>query len=136
MRLAALLVAVWASAQTISYVVSVKPNNSLDARGRSEYSPGGRFTATAITAQNLMRLAYRLQDYQFAGTLSWFSTKRYDIVAKADSGAPTEQLLLQTLLRDRFHLAVHNETRELASLRPGTRKKRWPARYAAAQVRF
>ncbi len=37
-----------APAAPISYVASVKLNNAPDARGLSEYSPGGRYTATAI----------------------------------------------------------------------------------------
>jgi beta-lactamase regulating signal transducer with metallopeptidase domain len=54
-------------ASPIFYVASVKPNRSAEARGFSEYYPGGRFSATAITPLALMRLAYRLQDYQLVG---------------------------------------------------------------------
>jgi len=42
-------------AQTLSYVASVKP--SQESRGGSEYSPGGRLTATAVTVRTLVRLA-------------------------------------------------------------------------------
>ncbi len=101
-------------AQTLSYVASVKPNNAVDARGLSEYSPGGRFTATAITVASLIRTAYRIQGYQLVGAPGWFSTKRYDISAKADeSPAPTQQTLLRALLKDQFNLVVHDETREM-----------------------
>lgn len=105
--------ALTAEAQTLSYVASVKPNNSIDPRGFSEYYPGGRFSATAVTVRSLLRAAYRVQDYQIAGAPGWFSTKRYDISAKVDGTPPGQQPLLQTLLKDQFHLAVHSEKREL-----------------------
>jgi uncharacterized protein (TIGR03435 family) len=102
------------AAQTLSYVASVKLNNAVDARGLSEYSPGGRFTATATTVASLIRTAYRIQGYQLVGAPGWFSTKRYDISAKADeSPAPTQQTLLRALLKDQFELVVHDETREM-----------------------
>lgn len=107
-------IAAMAPAQTISYVASVKPNNSANPRTRTEYSPGGRFTATATNIRTLIRLAYRLQDYQVAGEPAWFSAKRYDIAAKADNDPPPAQaLFLRILLQDKFHLAAHNETRTL-----------------------
>ena len=101
-------------APSISYVASIKQNNSLDARTLSEYFPGGRLDATAITVRSLLRIAYPAQDYQLIGAPAWFTTKRYDIQAKADENpAPTQQALLRALLADRFNLAVHNETREM-----------------------
>jgi len=103
-----------AQAPSVSYVASIKPNNSVDPRGLSEYSPGGRFTATAITARTLIRIAYRIQDDQIVGAPSWFSDKRWDISAKADNNpSPSQQVLLQALLKDRFHLAAHQESRTL-----------------------
>src|SRR5579872_3867094 len=103
-----------ATAQPISYVASVKPNNAVDARTLSEYSPGGRFNATAITVVSLLRIAYRIQPYQLVGGPAWISTRRYDIAVKAeDQPAPSQQVLLQAMLKDRFQLAVHNETRDL-----------------------
>jgi len=103
-----------ATAQPISYVASVKPNNAADARTFSEYLPGGRFTATAVTVSQLLRIAYRIQPYQLLGAPAWISTKRFDIAAKVeDSPAPSQQAFLQALLKDRFKPVVHNETREL-----------------------
>ncbi len=100
--------------QTISYVASVKLNNEVNPRGGSEYSPGGRFTATAITVRQLLRTAYRIQEYQLVGAPAWIGNKRYYIAAKVeDDPAPSQQVLLRALLKDRFKLAVHNETREM-----------------------
>lgn len=99
---------------SISYVASVKPNNAVDARTLTEYSAGGRLTATAVTVASLLRIAYRVQPYQLVGAPAWISTRRFDIAAKVeDSPAPSQQVLLRALLKDRFELAVHNETREL-----------------------
>jgi uncharacterized protein (TIGR03435 family) len=103
-----------ASAQSISYVASIKANNAVDPRGLSEYQPGGRFTATAISVRRLLSLAYRMQGYQMVGAPAWFATKRYDITAKVeDNPPPSQQIFLQTLLKDRFGFVSHNETREL-----------------------
>lgn len=100
------------STASISYVASVKP--SQQSRRGSEYAPGGRLTATAVTVRTLLRLAYRIQDYQLVGAPAWLSMKRFDISAKAeDNPPPSQQILLQALLRDRFHLAVHREMRQL-----------------------
>jgi uncharacterized protein (TIGR03435 family) len=100
--------------QRISYVASVKPNNAADARSFSEYLPGGRLTATAVTVAQLLRIAYRIQPYQLVGAPGWISTRRFDIAAKADDAPPpSQQALLRALLEDRFTLAVHHETREL-----------------------
>jgi uncharacterized protein (TIGR03435 family) len=102
------------AAQPISYVASVKPNNAVDARTFSEYSAGGRLTATAVTVATLLRIAYRIQPYQLVGAPAWISTRCYDIAAKVeDSPAPSQSILLRALLKDRFKLAVHDETREL-----------------------
>jgi uncharacterized protein (TIGR03435 family) len=102
------------AASQISYVASVKPNNSAEARGFSEYHPGGRFSATAVSVRVLIHIAYRNQDYQLVGGPAWFSTKRYDIAAKVDDNPPpSQEVFLRALLADRFELAVHNETRQL-----------------------
>ncbi len=109
-----LAIAAAARAQTISYVASIKPNNSAGARTLIEYSPGGRLSATAITVRTLIRLAWRLQDYQVAGEPGWFAVKRYDIAAKADGNpAPQQQFLIRALFKDRCGLVVHNEVRQL-----------------------
>ena len=103
--------------QPISYVASVKLNNDANPRSMSEYSPGGRFTANAVMIGSLIRAAYRIQGYQLVGAPDWIGAKRFDISAKSDDNpAPSQQSLLQALLKDRFQLVVHNETREMPVL--------------------
>jgi uncharacterized protein (TIGR03435 family) len=96
-------------------VASVKPS-APGTRGRSILrSPGGRFTATNAPLRDLVQNAYGVQDFQISGRPTWFNTERYDIVAKAEGDVSVAQsrLMLQTLLADRFNLALHRETKEL-----------------------
>jgi uncharacterized protein (TIGR03435 family) len=54
-------------------------------------------------------------DYQIVGAPGWIDTDRYTIMAKAPEGTPQAAFttLLVNLLKDRFQLATHLETREL-----------------------
>jgi len=105
-------------------VASVKPNNSGDGRVFVQ-NQLGRFTATNVTLRLLIRNAYQLQDFQISGAPSWLGSDHFDIVAKMGGNAqdpavaeqsqgPTPlQLMLRSLLVERFRLAVHSETKEL-----------------------
>jgi uncharacterized protein (TIGR03435 family) len=107
-------------------VASVKANNSGDAKFVIQPQPGGRFTATNASLRELVRYAYRLQDFQIAGGPSWLDRDRFDIVARAGDGgqgdpfqadarggASRGQLMLRALLAERFSLATHLDTKEL-----------------------
>jgi len=107
-------------------VASIKPNKSGDNRVMLGVQPGGRFTATNVTARMLIRNAYQLQDFQIVGGPSWLTSDHFDILAKAEgdglgdpfqspgNGQPSRgQLMLRALLADRFKLVVHNEDREM-----------------------
>jgi len=74
----------------------------------------------------LILRAYGVQGYQLSGGPDWLDSLNYDIQAKIDS-ARAEELstlnltqrnlqtlrMLQSLLVDRFKLALHSETEEL-----------------------
>lgn len=94
-------------------VASIKANKT-DAPGGSLVMPPGRFAATNIPLKVLITNAYQLSFFQVVGGPDWVSTDRFDIAAKAPDGAPPEQTraMLRTLLKDRFKLAVHMETRD------------------------
>jgi uncharacterized protein (TIGR03435 family) len=103
-------------------VASVKPNKSGDNRVMLGMQPGGRFTANNVTLRMLIRQAWRLQDFQIVGGPGWLGSDRFDIVAKAEGNpAPTPPggppgplvLMLQSLLEERFKLAVHPEMRDM-----------------------
>jgi uncharacterized protein (TIGR03435 family) len=108
-------------------VASIKANTSGDGKVLIQMLPGGRFVATNVTLQQLIRNAYQLQEFQVAGGPSWIGSDRFDIVAKADgagqsdpaqaakSGGPSRgQLMLRTLLAERFALATHIDAKEMS----------------------
>jgi uncharacterized protein (TIGR03435 family) len=102
-------------------VASVKPNESDDGRVMFGLQPGGRFTASNVTFVALLRQAYQLQEFQVAGGPGWIRSDRFDVTARApegdaaDIGPQADRIrpMLQALLRDRFKLATHNETRDM-----------------------
>ena len=102
-------------------VASVKPNKTGDPRVMLGMQPGGRMTATNVPLRLLIRNAYQLQDSQLVGGPSWVANDRFDIVAKAEGNLPPQmpgslgpmQYMMRNLLKERFKLVMHKETREL-----------------------
>ena len=66
-----------------------------------------------MSLADLVRMAYKVKAYQVSGP-AWISSERFNIQAKLPEGATTEQVpeMLQGLLAERFHLAVHRENKE------------------------
>jgi uncharacterized protein (TIGR03435 family) len=60
-----------------------------------------------------VRVAYRVKDHQISGP-DWLASQRFDIVAKLPEGASREQVpeMLQSLLVERFKLALHRDKKE------------------------
>jgi len=88
------------------------------------YRPGGRLTATNASLKLLIQFAYAAHDSphwlpllasQVAGGPAWIDSVGYDIEAKPEGNTDAKHawLMLETLLADRFKLALHRETREL-----------------------
>jgi len=72
----------------------------------------GPVAATNEPPQELIKIAYNVDDDQIVGARSWLNSQRYDVETKADSPAGEGgELTLQGLLSDYFKLAVHRETR-------------------------
>jgi bla regulator protein BlaR1 len=105
-------------------VASVKLNTSGDRRVFMQNQPG-RFIATNVTLRMLIRNAYQLQEFQISGGPGWIGSDHFDIVAKIEADAqeplaggqagtgPTRlQLMMRSLLAERFKLTVHNETKD------------------------
>jgi uncharacterized protein (TIGR03435 family) len=93
-------------------VASVKANNS-DGRNNVQMSPTALIIAHLPLA-NILIQAYDLPPSRISfGSFEPDFQQRYDISAKAATPVPPGQMLLmlQTLLADRFHLAVHHEQR-------------------------
>ena len=103
-------------------VASVKANPSDAAAEAIVLQPDGvRFTAFPL--RTLIAIAYRSEAIQrfdqLVGAPPWIASERFDIVAKAREpdvqGGIQNRLpaMLRTLLRDRFRLRLHPETRDM-----------------------
>jgi uncharacterized protein (TIGR03435 family) len=94
-------------------VASVKPNTSGSGSSRTSGTTG-RLTITNRSLKELIEMAYSVQDFQFAGP-EWLGSVKFDIVAKIPAAAQTDQrpAMMQALLAERFHLAVHRESKEM-----------------------
>lgn len=92
---------------------SIKPNKSGEQGGTSRIA-GATYTGRNVTLKRVIRLAYA-PIQEFVGGPGWIETEAYDITAKAAGNPSREQLqlMMRSLLADRFKLVVHKETRNL-----------------------
>ena len=110
-----------ASSDPAFEVASVKPNLNLDAPEHISVQPNGSARFTGFHVRTLIAMAYRAEGIQrfdqLVGGPSWLSVDRFDIIAKADAQAQDAPnrlpAMLRSLLRDRFGLRVHAETRQM-----------------------
>jgi bla regulator protein blaR1 len=105
-------------------VASIKKSGPMPQGGISfGMRPNGRFSVNQMPLVGLVTMAYGIQRYQLVGGPSWIMTDRFDVNAKAEDGLPPMpppsagtpnrmQLMLRSLLKERFKLVVHTETRE------------------------
>lgn len=96
-------------------VASIKVNHSGDRRSMFRMPPGGRVDVSNITLKQLILMAYQIKDNQLSGGPGWIDSEHYDISAKAEGPATPDQLqlMMQTLLADRFKLSLRRETKEM-----------------------
>ena len=110
----------------------------------------GRLFVKGSTLRMLIRTSYGVQDSQIVGGPEWMNVDRFDIGARgvvgnsvalpvAHDGDPSRlQLMMQSLLADRFEVVVHRETQEAdvyaltlrtedGRLGPGLRRSAWLA---------
>jgi uncharacterized protein (TIGR03435 family) len=119
--LAAVLIALaTAAAQTSFEVASVRISQLAKAGGegstRESIEPGpGGLAMRNISLRSAIRWAYGVKDFQISAP-GWMDSERYDIAAKAPGAVSNDQLrlMLRALLTERFKLALHRETKELA----------------------
>lgn len=98
-------------------VASVKPSAKpvgKDYNNRVAIGPSS-FRGENVTLKRLIVEAFGVQPPQIFGGPKWLDESEYDVEAKADRAVSKEELrrMLQPLLKDRFHLAIRRETREL-----------------------
>ena len=96
-------------------VASIKINKANDGIVFSQ-SQKGRYVISGLTLAALIRSAYQVQEFQIVGGPDWMNGERFDIEATYTEAPAGERartdLMLRTLLVERFNLVVHNETRE------------------------
>jgi uncharacterized protein (TIGR03435 family) len=92
-------------------VASIKPNKS-GATNSSTSGRAGSFSASNVTARELIIYAYRLRPFQLAGGPGWIGSDRFDIQARPPENANDNRAMTRALLRDRFKLVAHTETRQ------------------------
>jgi bla regulator protein BlaR1 len=114
--------------------VSIKLNETTTATLRSRKgvisqraigTPGG-LTITNTPVQQLVQMAYQVQEDRVSGAPDWFTSELYDIEAKLDSSTADKlqklssaqrefarARMFQALLADQFKLSIHRETKEL-----------------------
>ena len=118
-----------AAAQPISAsfeVASIKPAgdpnrvvNGVAGGAFGGFPGGGRFSAVNVNLALVMRLAYRVRDFQVSGGPGWIYSAspedHFDIEAKAEANTDVEHMrpMIRALLEDRFHLKIHQETKEM-----------------------
>ena len=126
-----------AGAGSPKYTVSIKPSpfstvthdGGVKHMEKLMFGPDG-FVAANIPLQKVIQEAYGVQANQIAGVPDWVKSAAYDIEVKIDRsdagnsqtvnpdlGPPKSesQLILRSILADRFKLTLHRETRDLSS---------------------
>ncbi len=109
-------------------VASVHINNSeTDGHHHIISDPSqSRFRTVNLSLRDLIQFAYGVPDAQILGGPTWLDSVMFDIDAKSDPAVDAQlralpieqarhqkQLMVQSLLADRFELKVHQETRQL-----------------------
>jgi uncharacterized protein (TIGR03435 family) len=74
---------------------------------------GARVDIGFMSLADLITAAYKIKPFQITGP-DWIKQERFDILAKMPDGATTEQVpeMLQSLLAERFKLAIHRENKD------------------------
>src|SRR5690348_15347191 len=105
-----------AAGQARFEVISVKPAAPEDQSGHTSSRmsvDNARLKYTNVTVADVIQQAYAIQRNQVTGP-DWLDSDRFDIagtIAPGERGHVPE--MLQALLADRFHLAIHRETKDL-----------------------
>jgi uncharacterized protein (TIGR03435 family) len=116
--MAALLLCAGASAQTPAFKnVDIHPAaSSSHTQAIGRFRPGTRFEANDMTLLDLVEKAYGISDRDLIlGGPAWLGLDKFDVVAEVPVNVrPADaQPMLQTLLADRFKLAVHRDRRPM-----------------------
>ena len=98
-------------------VASVKPMPPSSPQHPETGGPGttdpGQITWSGVRLRTLLKTAYGVELYQISGP-AWLDSEHYMIIAKVPESATKElvNLMWQNLLKVRFGVVVHHESRE------------------------
>jgi uncharacterized protein (TIGR03435 family) len=103
------------SAAPMFDVVSIKENTSDAGGGGTRPRGNDRWEATNLSLRSLLGAAWNIPSDRVLGGPDWTRTTRYDIDARGSiaNGWDDIRPKLQSLLRERFNVAVHIEHRQL-----------------------
>jgi hypothetical protein len=98
-------------------VASVKVSGTQskrDSGGGPGTSDPGQCHFNSATMQDLIAVAFHARYFQIVSKMA-LDRDRYDVVAKVPAGSTRDQFraMMQNLLAERFHLKLHQESREL-----------------------
>ena len=97
-------------------VATVRASGPASAPISIQRVPGGRLVTSNTPLPMLIQWAYRLDEGRLLNVPKGLDSLRFDVVAKAPEEEPVAgrmQLMMRTLLAERFKLVVHRETRDL-----------------------
>ena len=96
-------------------VVSVKPSapqpmNQIRVMNGSD---PGMVRYNGYSLRLLIQVAYRVKEFQVQGP-EWLDSARFDVEGKLPQGVGSDKVpeMLQTMLEERFKLAIHRDTKE------------------------
>jgi uncharacterized protein (TIGR03435 family) len=105
--------------------VSIAPSSANGGNVTLMFGLAG-FVSKNGSLQQLIRVAYGVEDDRIVGAPAWLASEKYDVELKEDTSAINEPrqlsleqraseqgVMLQTVLADRLKLALHRETREI-----------------------
>jgi uncharacterized protein (TIGR03435 family) len=96
-------------------VATIKPGSLGIQGGWIRREPSGSLRVTNMTLKELIEQAYGVYPFQIYGGPAWVDSARYDVNAKSENPSKPNDLdvMLQSLLADRFQLTIHRDTKEL-----------------------
>jgi uncharacterized protein (TIGR03435 family) len=99
-------------------VATIRPSGPESPPISIQRLPGGRLVTSNAPLPMLIQWAYQLDEGRLLGVSAGVNSLRFDVVAKSAEPEPAPgqmQLMMRTLLAERFKLVVHRETRELVA---------------------
>jgi uncharacterized protein (TIGR03435 family) len=100
-------------------VASIKPSDPNQTTWGINVNSSGTLLTRGTTLNDLLKFAYDIHPKQVVGAPAWADSEKFDIQAKPDTpgmpGMNQMKAMLQKLLADRFSLASHKDSRELAA---------------------